>query len=176
MGFIVADVLAKWWHMPRFRRVGGALVTDAQVGDHHVALVKPQTYMNRSGTALAPLIHEPGFDSSRDMLVIVDDYALPLGSIRFRARGTSGGHNGLESIERAVGSTEYQRLRIGVGPLPSGDLDPAEFVLSPFTEEDSSRLAELMPLLVEAVDCWLADGIDAAMNRYNRRAPPEDEE
>jgi len=156
--------------MPRFRRAGGALVTDGQVDDQHVAIIKPQTYMNRSGTVLGPLIREPGFDPSNHMLVLVDDYAIPLGTMRFRARGSSGGHNGLQSVEDAVGAPDYHRLRIGVGPLPDGNIDPAEFVLSEFTAEQSQTLSELMPVLVEAVDCWVVEGIESAMNKYNQRS------
>ena len=156
--------------MPRFRRAGSALVTDGTVGDQHVAIVKPQTYMNRSGTALGPLVEQPGFDPSTDMLVIVDDYALPLGIIRFRARGSAGGHNGLKSVEDRLGTQEYHRLRIGVGPIPDDRTDPADFVLDNFTEEESRELAELMPTLVDAVDCWVLDGIDVAMNRYNTKS------
>lgn len=159
--------------MPRFRRAGSALVTDGQVGEHRLAIVKPQTFMNRSGTALGPLIREPGFDMSSHMLVIVDDYAIPLGTMRFRARGSSGGHNGLQSIEDAVGSPEYHRLRIGVGPLPDSGIDPADFVLSQFTASESRTLAELMPVLVEAVDCWIVEGIETAMNRFNQKAGEE---
>ncbi len=159
--------------MPRFRRAGSALVTDGQVGEHRLAIVKPQTFMNRSGTALGPLIGEPGFDMSSHMLVIVDDYAIPLGTMRFRARGSSGGHNGLQSIEDAVGSPEYHRLRIGVGPLPDSGIDPADFVLSQFTASESRALAELMPVLVEAVDCWIVEGIETAMNRFNQKAGEE---
>ena len=155
--------------MPRFRRAGSALVTDGNVGDQRVAIVKPQTFMNRSGTALGPLIREPGFDISSHMLVIVDDYAIALGTMRFRARGSSGGHNGLQSIEDAVGSPEYHRLRIGVGPIPEGDIDPAEFVLSPFTASESQTMTELMPVLVGAVDCWILEGIETAMNKFNQR-------
>jgi PTH1 family peptidyl-tRNA hydrolase len=155
--------------MPRFRRAGGVLVTDGQVTDQRVAIIKPQTYMNRSGTVLGPLMREPGFDPSSHMLVMVDDYAIPLGTMRFRARGSSGGHNGLQSIEDAVGSPDYNRLRIGVGPLPEGDVDPADFVLSQFTAVESRTLAELMPVLVEAVDCWVVEGIESAMNNYNQR-------
>jgi PTH1 family peptidyl-tRNA hydrolase len=125
--------------------------------------------MNRSGSALAPLFEQSGFNASADMLIIVDDYALPLGTMRFRAHGSSGGHNGLESIENAVGSTNYHRLRIGVGPLPDERTDPADFVTSPFTNDESDTLAELMPVLVQAVDCWLDEGIDAAMNRFNAK-------
>jgi PTH1 family peptidyl-tRNA hydrolase len=128
---------------------------------------------HRPTSALGPLLNEPGFDSSSDLLIIVDDYALPLGTMRFRARGSAGGHNGLQSIEGSLGSQEYHRLRIGVGPLPDEDIDPADFVLGSFTSAESKELSQLMPLLVEAVDCWLDEGIEAAMNRYNSRVTGE---
>ncbi len=139
------------------------------VGDERVAIVKPQTYMNRSGSALQPLLSEPGFEISRDMLVLVDDYLLDIGSFRLRARGSAGGHNGLSSIEHRLDSQEYARLRIGIGPLPDDSVDPADFVLSPFEQDEVETLAELLPTLANAVECWIAEGIETAMNQFNRR-------
>ena len=134
-----------------------------------VTLLKPRTYMNDSGAALAPLLAEPRFAPERDLLVLVDDVALPLGTFRLRARGSAGGHHGLESVEAALGTPAYGRLRIGVGPAPAGLNDMAEFVLAPFTETEAATLKDLLPLLAEAVECWLAEGIDVAMNRFNER-------
>lgn len=159
--------------MARFRTVGRARVTNGTVGDQQVAIVKPDTYMNRSGTALGPLLRQAGFDPSRDMLVLVDDYALPLGSFRLRPRGSAGGHNGLQSIEDALGSQEYARLRIGIGPLPHDEVDPAEFVLSPFTHDEVHSMAELLPTLADAVDCWVTEDIETAMNQFNQRGQAE---
>jgi PTH1 family peptidyl-tRNA hydrolase len=130
--------------------------------------------MNRSGEALGPLAAEPSFDVSRDMLVLVDEFALPLGIFRLRARGSAGGHNGLQSVEDRLDTQEYCRLRIGIGPLPEDEIDPAEFVLSSFEKSESETLAAIMPTLVEAVDCWVREGIEVAMNRYNRRDQPSD--
>jgi PTH1 family peptidyl-tRNA hydrolase len=106
---------------------------------------------------------------SRDMLVAVDDYALPIGSFRIRARGSAGGHNGLRSIEDALDSQDYARLRIGIGPLPEGDVDPADFVLSTMTAEEVEALAKLLPIMTDTVECWVRDGIETAMNRFNRK-------
>jgi len=155
--------------MPSFRRAGRGRVTEALVLRQRVVIVKPDTYMNRSGTALGPLLQLADFDFSADLLVAVDDYALPLGSFRMRARGSAGGHNGLVSIENRLGSQEYCRVRIGVGPVPEGFGDPADFVLAPFEQEEVETLAQLLPTLAEAVECWLTEGIEAAMNRFNRR-------
>lgn len=166
-------MLAEQWGLPRFRRSGNALVTEGAVGGERFALLKPQTYMNLSGDAVAPLLASSDFDPTRDLLVLVDDIALPLDSFRLRAQGTPGGHNGLESVEAALGSTEYARLRIGVGPVPEDEEDQAEFVTSNFEPEELMTLADLLPDLVDAVECWLTEGIKAAMNRFNRRGTQE---
>lgn len=122
--------------------------------------------MNRSGEALSPLLSRPGYDL-RNLLVLVDDTALPLGSFRLRARGSAGGHHGLESVEQALGSREYARLRIGIGPVPEGAKDLAAFVLAPFGRAEAAALRALLPVLGDAVECWLAEGIEQAMNRFN---------
>ena len=123
--------------------------------DTTVRLLKPTTYMNRSGAALAALRGDPAFDPARDLLVLVDDFAIPLGTFRLRREGSSGGHNGLRSIEGALQSQAYARLRIGVGPLPPGTEGWADFVLDAFTPEESDQLDALLPRLGEAVDGWL---------------------
>jgi PTH1 family peptidyl-tRNA hydrolase len=138
-----------------------------------VAIVKPTTYMNRSGNALGPLLDASDFDVAQEMLVVVDDFQLPLGSYRLRARGSAGGHNGLSSIENRLGSQEYGRLRIGVGPVTAEFPDPADFVLSPFEPEEVDILSELLPTMTEAVECWIKEGMEVAMNRHNRRMDAE---
>lgn len=132
--------------------------------------------MNRSGEALGPLRRLSGFDLSRDMLIVVDDYAIPIGTFRMRARGSAGGHNGLRSIEDALNTQDYARLRIGVGPLPEDDIDPADYVLSAMTTEEVDTLAKLLPTLAEAVEYWLRQGIQPAMNRFNRKGAQEEPE
>ncbi len=129
--------------------------------------------MNRSGAAVRELLAAVTVDPARDLLVLVDDVALPLGSFRLRARGSAGGHNGLRSIEAALGSGDYARLRIGVGPMPEGVDDQADFVLGQFERGELSALVDLLPDLADAVECWLAEGIDEAMNRFNRRGSTE---
>lgn len=129
--------------------------------------------MNRSGQALGPLCSLEGFDLTHDMLVVVDDYALPSGSFRIRARGSAGGHNGLRSIEEYLNTQDYARLRIGVGPVPDDGTDPADFVLTAMSPDEIDSMAELLPRMAEAVECWLSEGIDAAMNKYNRKEPSE---
>jgi peptidyl-tRNA hydrolase, PTH1 family len=135
---------------------------------HRVRLLKPLTYMNRSGAVLAPLRVLPDFDPSRDLLVLVDDVALPLGRFRLRGAGSSGGHNGLKSVEGALQRQDYARLRIGVGPAPPGLDDLAEFVLAEFEPEERQTLGQLLEPMSEAVECWLDEGIEKAMSRFNR--------
>lgn len=120
-----------------------------------VRLLKPTTFMNRSGAALASLRADPTFTPERDLLILVDDFQIPLGTFRLRTDGSAGGHNGLKSIEGALQSQQYARLRIGVGPLPEGTADWADYVLAPFESEELDQLRDLMPQMIEAVDKWL---------------------
>jgi peptidyl-tRNA hydrolase, PTH1 family len=131
--------------------------------------MEPQTYMNRSGAALAPLRTQPEFDPARDLLILVDDVALPMGRFRLRGAGSSGGHNGLKSVEGALQRQDYARLRIGVGPPPLGLEDLADFVLADFTDEERATLRDLLDPMAEAVECWLDEGIEKAMSRFNSR-------
>ena len=133
-----------------------------------VQVVKPQTYMNRSGAVLAPLRDAAGFDPARDLLVLVDDVALDVGRFRLRGAGSAGGHNGLKSVEGALRRQDYARLRIGVGPRPMEYDDLADFVLDGFTPEERTVLDDLLDPMAEAVECWLDEGIERAMNRFNR--------
>ena len=120
-----------------------------------VRVLKPTTYMNRSGAALASLRADPSFDPARDLLILVDDFAIPAGTFRLRTEGSAGGHNGLKSIEGALQSQNYARLRVGVGPLPEGVADWSEYVLAPFDPEQVAQLEALMPQMVDAVDRWV---------------------
>lgn len=155
------------WSFPAFGRVGPALESAGRRGDRDVVLQAPLTYVNRSGAALADRLEDPSFDARTDLLVVVDDVALEVGRVRFRAQGSPGGHNGLKSIEAALGSVEYARLRIGVGAPPAG-VDLAHWVLSPMAAEDEAAVLDLLPSLVAALDTWIADGAEAAAREHNR--------
>lgn len=124
--------------------------------------------MNRSGGSLAPLRATDAFDPARDLLVLVDDVALDVGRFRLRGAGSAGGHNGLKSVEGVLRRQDYARLRIGVGPRPMGLDDLADFVLDRFTPEERTALDALLDPMAEAVECWLDDGIEQAMNQFNR--------
>jgi PTH1 family peptidyl-tRNA hydrolase len=123
--------------------------------------------MNRSGRVLPRLLEAHAAAPAGDLLVLVDDVALPPGTFRLRARGSAGGHNGLASIEEALGSREYARLRIGVGSPGRSGVDLADWVLAAPSAAEESALLERMDAMAEAVECWLAGGIEPAMNRFN---------
>ncbi len=166
-GWWLVDRLAYDWDLPRFRRSGPAWSTEGSVGEGGVRLVKPSTYMNRSGAALKTLDDLEDFDAASDLLVVVDDAALDVGRVRFRPSGSPGGHNGLKSVSGALRSDEYARLRIGVGRRPSG-VDLADWVLSPMPQEDEDVVVGLLPELTQAVEVWMTEGVEAVMNRFNR--------
>ena len=170
VGWWVADHLADVWRFEGWKKDGDSRVASGGVSGTRVRLVKPQTYMNLSGAALRPYLRREGFSYMKDLLIIVDEVALPIGSFRIRAGGSAGGHNGLKSVEGALGSQEYARLRIGVGPEDParrrGDL--ADYVLSDFGKRESQTVRELLPTLTELVELWLAEGAHKAMNRFNK--------
>ena len=142
------------------------MIAQGKVGDQAVQLIKPITYMNRSGAALLPLLRDETFNPATDLLVVVDDTALPVGRLRFRPKGSAGGHNGLKSIEHALRSRDYGRLRIGVGEKPEGE-DLADWVLSDFEPEDEQLILERMPRIIEGLTAWLEHGIETARQKYN---------
>lgn len=166
-GFLVIDELAA-----RARAAGrldaDAWVAEASLGGELALLVKPQGFMNRSGAPVARLLAEHAAAAS-DLVVVVDDVALPLGRIRVRAHGSDGGHNGLRSLIAALGTEEYARVRIGVGLEDPPEMDLADFVLAEFLEEELPRLREVTLLAADATLCLLQEGAAAAMNRFNGR-------
>ena len=141
--------------------------------------LKPLTYVNLSGVALRNYLRRTLWSPSRDLLVVVDEVALPVGRYRLRARGSAGGHNGLKSVEMAIGNQEYARLRIGVGPSEERRgiyKDLADFVLAPFARDERETILALLPKLEDAVQLWLREGIERAMNAHNRRSKQEPKE
>ncbi len=148
--------MAARWSLPPFRRAERARASEGVVDGVAVRVMKPTTYMNRSGAALASLRADPTFDPARDLLILVDDFQIPIGTFRFRTEGSAGGHNGLKSIEGALQSQQYARLRIGVGPLPEGTGDWTDYVLAPFEPEQVEQVESLMPKMIEEVEKWVS--------------------
>ena len=167
------DLLAQKHGATNFRVAHESFMADVLLGGEKVLLLKPQTYMNLAGRAAASAMQFYKLSVS-DLLVVVDDVALPAGVIRLRATGTAGGHNGLKDIEAAMGgfaaqegkkAMDYARLRIGVD-LP-GQIPQKDYVLGQFTSEQKPKLETALKAAVEAMGVWVSDGIVTAMNKFN---------
>ncbi|WP_420634063.1 aminoacyl-tRNA hydrolase [Candidatus Palauibacter sp.] len=168
IGWWLADRLVRRWCGGPFRAEGPTARAEGSRRPG-VEIHKPLTYMNRSGEALTALLAARRFDPAADMLVLVDDVALPPGRLRLRRRGSPGGHNGLASISAKLGSDAYSRLRLGVGRPPDDRIDLAAWVLSRMPRADEEAALSAFPHAVEAVEYWLEHGMEAAMNRFNNR-------
>jgi PTH1 family peptidyl-tRNA hydrolase len=164
LGFRVLDQLAESWQLATRR-----LECNAQVAEGEGAILAwPQTYMNRSGYAARCLSERHGFEAY-DILVVYDDTALPLSTLRLRSRGGPGGHRGMESVIRNLQTDEIARLRLGIGPedgFPAGE-DLTDFVLSPFASDELEAVEDMIRRAVAACECWLAEGSQATMSRFN---------
>ena len=171
VGWWVLEHLADVWHFEGWKRDGESLVSNGTIAGTRARLIKPVTYMNLSGAVLRNYLRRPFWAPPKDMLVVVDDVALPVGRYRIRARGSAGGHNGLKSIEMAIGNQEYPRLRIGVGPSEERKSvyhDLADFVLAPFARDERDEIISLLPRVSAAIETWAREGTDRAMNAHNR--------
>jgi PTH1 family peptidyl-tRNA hydrolase len=166
VGFKVVQALARAHDLAFSRRKGKARIAEGQIGGRSVLLAKPQTFMNLSGRAVGRLSRVYQIPAER-ILVVYDDLDLPLGRLRLRREGGSGGHQGMRSIIASLGTQEFPRLRIGIG-RPPGRMDPAHYVLQPFDRDQRPLVAEVLPQAQAAIECWLAEGIVTAMDRFNR--------
>jgi PTH1 family peptidyl-tRNA hydrolase len=172
VGWWLVDHLADVWRFDGWKRDGEAMVTTATAHGVRVRLIKPLTYMNLSGRVLRRYLRRPFWTPAKDLLVVVDEVALPVGRYRLRARGSAGGHNGLRSVEATIGNQEYPRLRIGVGPSEERKgiyKDLADYVLAPFARDERDDVVALLPKLENAVELWMREGLERAMNAHNRR-------
>ncbi|HUL49817.1 MAG TPA: aminoacyl-tRNA hydrolase [Gemmatimonadales bacterium] len=158
-GFWLADAVVAAWELPPFRRAERARATAGEVQGVPVRVLKPTTYMNHSGAALVSLRADPLFNPASDLLILVDEFRIDTGTFRLRAEGSAGGHNGLKSIEAALQSQQYARLRIGVGPLPEGTSDWSEYVLAPFSTDQVEQLEAAIPAMVQVVERWVQEGV-----------------
>jgi len=165
MGFMILDRLAKDWRC-RFSRMEGTYqAAGHELSGQPVLLIKPMTFMNRSGSAVEKLAGRFPVDRSR-LLIICDDLNLTLGRMRLREKGSDGGHNGLASIAEALNTTDFPRLRLGIGP-PEKD-DTARWVLSPFYRKEWKQVRGMIDRAVCLIEDVVLDGFERAMNRYNR--------
>ena len=166
VGFLVADELARRGRFSITRVKHHALTASAGIGGQGALVMKPTTYMNLSGEAVgeAARFYKIAPDH---VLVISDDVDLPLGKLRIRTSGSAGGHNGLKSIIQHLGSDQFPRLKVGVGGKPHPDYDMADWVLSKLQGEDKKVVDEAVKRAADAVECFLKDGPQKAMNRFN---------
>ena len=171
VGFMVVSRLARRMGLKFDKKFCSSRVAEGE----GIVIAKPYTYVNLSGKAAKALLQRFSL-APQDMLVICDDVALPLGRIRIRRKGSDGGHNGLRSIIKELGTEEFPRLRVGIGR--EGIKDLVEYVLGEFEREEMEILEKVLEVAVDAVECILKEGIEEAMNKYNSLniyeiAPPE---
>jgi PTH1 family peptidyl-tRNA hydrolase len=168
IGFMVINRLARLMGASQVKKRFRSEIVEGVLDGEKFILVAPQTYMNLSGQAVREAVnwyHAP----IEDLIVIADDLDLPFGTLRMRARGSAGGHNGLSSIINDLGTQEFTRLKIGIGRGPG---TASARVLSRFSPDEEKALPELIERSVSAVQLWASDGVIAAMNEVNRRAEP----
>jgi PTH1 family peptidyl-tRNA hydrolase len=170
-GFLAVDRIAERSGVQLANRRCKALTATARIAGHEVLLAKPETFMNLSGNSVAALLNEFELDASSDLIVLYDDLALPMGSIRIRERGSSGGHNGVKSISGVLSTEEWIRIRIGVGKqTPAGEPVRAggkDYLLAPMRKQELAVIDEVLDRAAQAVEVVLGKGVRAAMNEFN---------
>ncbi len=164
-GFMVIDYLAASHGLKLSQTTYGACWGQGTIAQHKVTLAQPLSYMNLSGEPTKNLMRKLDL-TEKDLLVICDDFNLPLGAIRIRRAGSAGGHNGLKSINNCLNTTDYARLRLGIGP-PHPRQEIADFVLTPFKSNEWPLAEEMIERAAQAVETYLAEGITATMNAFN---------
>ena len=165
VGFQVAATLASRFGQSTPRSKFQGEIVEGLIGTEKLLLLCPNTYMNRSGSSVLAARDFYKLELS-DLIVVCDDLSLPLGKLRIRTKGSSGGQNGLRDIIRRLGSEEFPRLRIGIESPPTG-WDAADFVLSKFSKDDRAEIEIAVSRAADAVECWVREGIESCMNQYN---------
>jgi PTH1 family peptidyl-tRNA hydrolase len=177
VGFWVANRLARKHGMEFETKTASYLLAEGRIGEHAIAIAKPRTFVNDSGGAVVNLIRKLKLDHAQEMLVVSDHIDLPAGKIRLRRKGGGGGQKGIADIIAKTKTDEFPRLRIGIGrPVVDGEPswepdDVAEWVLTPPTPEERARLDHAVERAIAAIECAITDGIETAMNLYNRDEP-----
>lgn len=167
-GFMAADAMEKKLGVRINKMRFKALTQTVDIGSHKVLLMKPQTYMNLSGDAIAQAAKFYKVPPER-VIVVSDETALPIGKLRIRRGGSAGGHNGLKSIIARFGTDQFPRIRLGVGAPPHPDYDMADWVLAAFKGQDAADMEAVAEKAACAVACYITEGADKAMNKFNTR-------
>ena len=165
-GFMAADAMAKELNVAINKLRFKALTATVTIGGEKVLLMKPQTYMNLSGEAVGQAAKFYKI-SPEHVIVVSDEVAMPIGKLRIRKSGSAGGHNGLKNIIRHLGTQDFPRIRMGVGAAPHPDYDMADWVLSTFKNKDAEDMQALAERVSKAVQCYITEGPDRAMNKFN---------
>jgi PTH1 family peptidyl-tRNA hydrolase len=165
VGFETLNVVARRYADAAAKDKFDGRLAEATVAGQRSLLLWPHTLMNRSGQSVSGAVDFYQLPLA-DVLVVCDDFNLPLGSLRFRSQGSAGGQKGLQDIIQRVGTEQFSRLRIGIGPVPDA-WDPADFVLSRFAASERAVIDEAIERAADGVECWVADGIEESMNRFN---------
>ena len=172
-GFMTADALARKKNVSINRARFRALTATCPIGDETVMLMKPQTYMNLSGEAVGEAARFYKIPADH-VLVVSDVITPPIGALRIRTKGSAGGHNGLKNIISVLGTEEFPRIRLGVGTPPQPDYDTVDWVLSVFRDQDAVDMAEAASRAADAVECFITQGPEKAMNLYSQKKIPRD--
>jgi peptidyl-tRNA hydrolase, PTH1 family len=170
IGVMVLEQAAARWAI-RLKERSPVSRGHGYVAEIEVTLAQPLAWMNQNGPVVAGLFHELDV-APHDLLVIHDDVDLPVGRLRIKRDGGSGGHNGIRSVQAALQSSEFCRLKVGVGRPRPGEVT-ADYVLSPFGPDERPLVQETIERAVLALECWIREGVEAAMNRFNTASPPE---
>ena len=165
-GFMAADAMEKKLGVSINKMRFKALTQTADIGGKKVLLMKPQTYMSLSGDAIVQAANFYKVPPER-VIVVSDETALPIGRLRIRRGGSAGGHNGLKSVIARLGTDQFPRIRLGVGDKPHPDYDMADWVLSAFKGQDAADMELVAKKAADAVECYITEGADRAMNRFN---------
>ena len=165
-GFMAADAMEKKLGVSINKLRFKALTAQATLGGEKVLLLKPQTYMNLSGESVSPAAAFYKVPPEH-IIVVSDEVSLPIGKLRIRKSGSAGGHNGLKNIITMLGTDAFPRIRMGVGAPPHADYDMADWVLSSFKNQDADDMRSLAVRVCDAVECYIAEGPDRAMNKFN---------
>ncbi|HEY0828765.1 MAG TPA: aminoacyl-tRNA hydrolase [Bacilli bacterium] len=167
VGFMAVDLLADKWNISTSHNKFKSHCGEGQINGNKVTLIKPQTYMNLSGEAVKALMEFYKADM-KDLMIIYDDLDTAFGHIRLRYQGSPGGHNGIKSLVQHLGTTEFNRIRIGISrPAPGYDI--ADYVLAPFAKADVQSLGEILKLTLEAIEYAVENPFDKAMAKYNKK-------
>jgi PTH1 family peptidyl-tRNA hydrolase len=170
LGWMVLEHAARRWGIS-FAQQGQAILGKGDIDGHAVLLAMPLIWMNQTGEVVHAILQDRNL-TSPDLILVYDDLDLPLGALKIKTRGGAGGHNGLRSVLTSLGTEDFCRLKGGIGRPPDLE-DPAQYVLSPFTQDQRAQIENMLPKAVDALECVICHGASMAMNRFHSSPPPQ---